>query len=112
VILGPWADDPKKIKVGDPPRLKSGTRQAAMETVLYRPYKLSPHLSAITPMFYSMARFCMLFANVYYYSGRSDSLGIIKLPAKKVCLVNSLLSLISCRNPDPSSGFRQRSLSK
>jgi hypothetical protein len=70
-----------------------------MDTVLYRLYKLSQHLSIITPNFYSMARFYMLFANFYHYACRSDSLGIINLPAKKVGLVNSFRRLISCRNP-------------
>ena len=31
----------------------------------------------------------MLFANIYHYAGRGDSLGIIDLPAKKVGLVTS-----------------------
>jgi hypothetical protein len=54
-----------------------------MDTVFYRLYKLSPHLSVITPIFYSMACFSMLFANVYRYEGCSDLLGVINLPAKK-----------------------------
>jgi hypothetical protein len=45
---------------------------------------LSPHFSVIAHIFYAMDLFCMLFANIYHYAGRSDSLGIINLPAKKV----------------------------
>jgi hypothetical protein len=77
-----------------------------MDPVLYLLYKLSPHLSQI---FYSNARFLILFAHIYHYAGRSDSLGIINLPAKKVGLVNSFRSLISCRNP-PDRCFEPRSL--
>ena len=79
-----------------------------MDTVLYRLYKLSLHLSVITPISHSMARFRILFAIIYHYAGRSDSLGIINLP-KKVGLVNSFLSLISCRNP-PDRCFETSSL--
>jgi hypothetical protein len=62
---------------------------------------LSPHFSVIAHIFYSMDRFRMLFANIYHYVGRSDSLGIIDLPAKKVGLVTSSRSLLSSRNrPD------------
>jgi len=43
---------------------------------------LSPHFPVIAHIFYSMDLFCMLFANIYHYAGRSDSLGIINLPAK------------------------------
>jgi len=44
---------------------------------------LSPHFSVIaTHIFYCMDLLCMLFANIYHYAGRSDSLGIINLPAK------------------------------
>ena len=56
-----------------------------------------------------MARFHMLFANIYHYAGRSDSLGIINLPAKKVGLVNSRRSLFSCMRA-PDRCFELRSL--
>ena len=74
-----------------------------------RPYQLAPHFSVIAHIFYSMDRFCMLFANIYHYAGRSDSLGIINLPAKKVGLVTSSRSLISSRSP-PDRCFEPRSL--
>jgi hypothetical protein len=56
-----------------------------------------------------MDRFRMLFANIYHYAGRSDSLGIINLPAKKVGLVTSSRSLLSSRNR-PDRCFEPRSL--
>jgi hypothetical protein len=83
-------------------QIRDGTgpaRNSVLDTVLYRLYKLSPHLSVITRIFNSMARFRMLFANFYHCVGRSDSLGIINLPGEKVGLVNSFCSLILCRNP-------------
>jgi hypothetical protein len=51
----------------------------------------------------------MLFANIYHYAGRGDSLGIIDLPAKKVGLVTSSCSLILSRSP-PDRCFEPRSL--
>jgi hypothetical protein len=75
----------------------------------YRPYKLSPQFSVIAHIFYSMDLFRMLFANIYHYAGRGDSLGIIDLPAKKVGLVTSSRSLISSRSP-PDRCFEPRSL--
>jgi hypothetical protein len=102
-----WADNLKKFKnTGLAP---GPARNSAMDTVLYRIYKVSPNLSVITPIVYSMAHFSKLFANIYHYASHSDSLGIINLPAKKVSLVNSFSSLISCRNPLDSC-FEPRSL--
>jgi hypothetical protein len=80
-----------------------------MDKVFSRPYKVSPHFSVITHMFYSMARFRMLLTNFFHYARFSDSLGIIDLPAKKVGLVNSFRSLISCTSP-PDSCFEPHSL--
>jgi hypothetical protein len=37
-----------------------------MDTVISRRYKLSPHFSVITHIFYSMDRFRMLFANIHH----------------------------------------------
>jgi hypothetical protein len=75
----------------------------------YRSYKLSPQFSVIAHILYSMDLFRMLFANIYHYAGRRDSLGIIDLPAKKVGLVTSSRSLISSRSP-PDRCFEPRSL--
>jgi hypothetical protein len=46
---------------------------------------LTPQFAVMAPISYSMAcfRMCMLFANIHNYAGRSDSLGIIVLPAKR-----------------------------
>jgi hypothetical protein len=39
--------------------------------------------AVITPIFYSMAAFCMLFAYIHHYAGRSDLLGIITCRRKR-----------------------------
>jgi hypothetical protein len=43
---------------------------------------LSPHFSVIAHIFYAMDLFRMLFANIYHYAGRSDSLGIISMDSR------------------------------
>ena len=59
---------------------------------------LTPHFVVIVPMFYSMARSRMQFADIYHYVGRSDSLGIIPYRRLKVGLVKSWRRPIPCRS--------------
>ena len=94
--LGPTTRNPFKFRepVGIPTGSDSKNTRHAQG--LFSFSKLSPNFSVITHIYYSMARFHMLFANIYHYAGRSDSFGIINLPAKKVGLVNSRRSLFSC----------------
>ena len=69
----------------------SGVFRTAIATVGCRCYGDLPKLFSFDPLcfavidrnVYSMARFRMLFANIHNYAGRSDSLGIIVLPAKR-----------------------------
>jgi hypothetical protein len=46
-------------------------------------FMLTPQFAVMPPISSSMARFRMLFANIHNYAGRSDSLGIIALLAKR-----------------------------
>jgi hypothetical protein len=71
--------------------LLSGVFRTAIATVGCRCYGDLPKISSFDPLcfavidrnVYSMAHFRMLFANIHNYAGRSDSLGIIVLPAKR-----------------------------
>jgi hypothetical protein len=55
----------------------------------------TPHFVKKAPIFYSMAAFCMLFADIRLYVGRSDLLGIIPCGEKR--LVSSSLCVAQFR---------------
>jgi hypothetical protein len=68
--------------------LLSGVFRTAIATVGYgdlpKLFSFDPLCFAVIDRnVYSMARFRMLFANIHNNAGRSDSLGIIALPAKR-----------------------------
>jgi hypothetical protein len=71
--------------------LLGGVFRTAIATVGCRCYGDLPKIFSFDPLcfavidrnVFSMARFCMLFAKIHNYAGRSDSLGTIVLPAKR-----------------------------
>jgi hypothetical protein len=73
-------------------------------------FMLTPHFVVIAPIFYSISRFRMQFADFYHFVGpsRSDSLGIIPCRQIKVGLVKSWRRPIPCRSA-PDSCFDLRS---
>jgi hypothetical protein len=63
---------------------------------------LTPQFAVMPPISSSMPRFRMLIAIIHNYAGRSDSLGIIALPAKRslssIFEAASLSRSIPCRS--------------